>query len=101
MKPAILLFNGILFSHVVVAKAIAWATQSKQALHAVFIYTKKDKTEGYVYSGDLAAASQSTTGEDAIEIDFAVIQSNIRLLRREAVTANVELELDLMEDPKE
>ncbi len=99
MPVACLLFNGIQYSFPATEKAIAWAQRSHGSLLALFLRAKQEPKEGYIFPSDLDAAEEFNTTDEARASHTAIINSNIRLLRNEAVRQKVEIEIVVMEQP--
>lgn len=101
MPAACLLFNGIQYSFPATEKAMAWAQRSHGSLLALFLRAKQEPKEGYIFPSDLDAAEDLNTTDEARASHTAIINSNIRLLRNEAVRQKVEIEIVVMEQPSE
>lgn len=101
MPAACLLFNGIQYSFPATEKAIAWAMRSGGSLLGLFLRAKQEAKEGYIFPSDLDAAEDLNTTEEARDSHTAIINSNIRLLRNEAIRQKVEIEIVVMEQPSE
>lgn len=100
MKKAIILFNGIQYSHDVVEQGFTWVRLNTGVLIAIFLRAKKEPSEGYIFPSDLDAAENLNTTEEAEANYVAIINSNIKMLQHEAASEHIEIRcLSLLDPP--
>lgn len=101
MEKAAMIFNGIYLSYAVVDEAFAWAKSAHANLLAVFLSSKQEKGEGYLFPSDLDGIANSVSDTDARIEDEKIIQSNARLLEHQAVAERIALNSVILVDPSE
>jgi hypothetical protein len=101
MAKAVLLFNGIGFSFPLIDRAFGWAKQSDRSLVALFLKSKSETPEGYIFPSDLDAAENLSSKEDAGAANNLIINSNIRMLENRAESEDIDLASSLLSDPSE
>jgi hypothetical protein len=101
MSKAILIFNGLHFPMPVIDRAFAWAQQSHGSLVALFLRSKTEDSEGYLFPSDLDAAENLADDADAERVNVHIIDSNIRMLMHQAATQHIELRTEILVDPKD
>jgi hypothetical protein len=98
MQQALVIFNGIRFSHSLVEKALAWAKQNSGSISALFLASHETEDQ-YAFPSDLDAAQKVTDKEDADQDDMRVIESQIQLMQGMASAENVSFKSEIMVDP--
>jgi hypothetical protein len=99
MVKAAMVFNGIRYSFQVVDEAFNWARANKGVITAIFLRSKSDAGEGYIFPSDLDAAENLYTTDDSNAAHIAIIDSNIRLLQHAAAIENIQVHSVTLVDP--
>jgi hypothetical protein len=89
MKKALLVFNGIQFPFYLVDHALDWATKNNGSLQALFVHSKSEPCEGYLFPSDIDPAEDIFDKEDAEKSNENVIRSQIKLFLDMAAGKNV------------
>jgi hypothetical protein len=97
MRQALVIFNGIRFSHSLVEKALAWAKQNSGGISALFLASHETEDQ-YAFPSDLDAAQKVTDKEDADQDDMRVIESQIKLMENMAKSEGVDFTSEIMVD---
>ncbi len=101
MGKAVMIFNGLHFYFPVAERAFNWAKQSNGSVVALFLRAGHEAKKGYFFPSDLGAAENLATNEDADADNTKVIESNIRLLKHQAINEHAELVVQLVSNPSE
>lgn len=101
MEKAAMIFNGIYFSYPVIDEAFAWAKSAQGKLLGVFLCSKKETGEGYIYPSDLDSTENMVSDAEAEKEDDAIIQNNSLMLAHRAAADQVSLEIKILHDPSE
>ena len=96
----LLVFNGLHLPVDAIDTAIAWTQKTNGKLTVLFIVSEKDQDGGYPFPNDLELTEEPEAGSESIGDDLAIIASTIRLARRQAAFAQIELQTTILPAPK-
>jgi hypothetical protein len=99
MPHALVIFNGIRFSHDLVEKAITWAKQNSGSIKVLFLASRETEDQ-YAFPSDLDAAQNATDKGDAEQSDMRVIESEIQLIENMSRTEDVDCATEIMVEPE-
>ena len=99
MSKAAIIFNGVHFYLPLATTAFSRVKQNNGSVVALFLKAANEPGEGYFFPSDLDAAENLSTNKDADAADKKIIESNIQLLKQQALIDQVELHTKLLEDP--
>lgn len=97
MAQALIIFNGLRFSHPLVDKAFAWAKQNSGSVLVLFLISRETEDQ-YAFPSDLDAAQKATDKRDAEQSDMRVIESQIRLMENMARTEGIKFTSEILVD---
>ncbi|KIC94609.1 hypothetical protein [Flavihumibacter solisilvae] len=101
MAKAVLLFNGINYPHPAVDDALSWAKKHHGSIIAIFLITRKQETEGYIWPSDLDEAENMSSNRDSYFSSIRIIESNMQMLKHHMDLESIDGDLVLLADPTE
>jgi hypothetical protein len=97
MPQALVIFNGIRFSHSLLEKAFAWAKEHSGSIYVLFLVSRETEDQ-YAFPSDLDAAQDVTDKRDAEQSDMRVIESEIQLMQGMAKSEGVNFNSEILVD---
>lgn len=98
MAHALIIFNGVRFSHDLADKVFAWAKQNSGEVRVLFL-TSHETEDKYAFPSDLDAGQNVTDKSDAEQSDMRVIESQVQLMEGMASAENISFNSEILVDP--
>jgi hypothetical protein len=99
MKTAVVIINGIKFPYSLIERAIAWASEQKAELNALFLTSGDEMPEEYAFPSDIDLAENIADTEDSERDSMQILQSEVKLFKDMLKAQGVAGSAEQMNDP--